>query len=80
MSTACRGTHLAGNEEASHAGAIVLFEPNSLKDWTLFREALAFIDILKTSEDTRSEMDTQTFETPSYFITTHGSSRFDLGD
>jgi fructokinase len=71
-------TTLLAMEEASHAGAIVLFEPNSLKDWSLFRKALPFIDILKTSEDTRSEMDTQTFETPSYFITTRGSEGLTL--
>ncbi len=66
-------TTLLAMEEASRAGALVLFEPNSLKDWSLFRKALPFVDILKASEDTRAEMDAQTFETPPYFITTHGS-------
>jgi len=51
-------------EEASGAGALVLFEPNSLKDWSLFRKALPFIDILKASEDTRAEMHAQSFEAP----------------
>ncbi|MHA4915512.1 hypothetical protein, partial [Enterococcus faecium] len=71
-------TTLLAMEEASGAGALVLFEPNSLKDWSLFRKALPFIDILKASEDTRAEMDTQSFEAPPYFISTHGGEGLTL--
>ena len=71
-------TTLLAMEEASGAGALVLFEPNSLKDWSLFRKALPFIDILKASEETRAELDAQSFEAPPYFISTHGSEGLTL--
>lgn len=69
---------LQAMEEASRAGALVLFEPNALRDWPLFRRALPFIDILKVSQDTRAEIDTQEFETPPYFITTYGNEGLTL--
>lgn len=72
------GSTLLAMEEASRAGALVLFEPNTLQDWPLFRRALPFIDILKVSQDTRAEIDAQEFEAPPYFITTHGSEGLTL--
>jgi fructokinase len=59
--------------QASSSGGLVFFEPNSIEDMSLFREALPFIDILKVSEDARADLDLQVFEPPAYFITTYGS-------
>lgn len=60
-------------ELASQAGALVLFEPNSVKDLVLFQRALALIDILKVSEEVRSQIDAHELTAPPYFITTRGS-------
>jgi fructokinase len=66
-------TTLDAMEAASQAGALVLFEPNSIKDLRLFQQALTLIDILKVAEDVRSEIDAYELAPPPYFITTRGS-------
>lgn len=71
-------TTLCAMEDASHSGAVVFFEPNAIRDFGLFRRALPFIDIMKVSADTRSEMDGLELEVPPYFITTLGSDGLTL--
>jgi fructokinase len=71
-------TTLRAMEDASRNGAVVFFEPNAIRDFELFRRALAFIDIVKVSADTRSEMDGMDFKAPPYFITTHGGDGLTL--
>lgn len=71
-------TTLQALEDASRAGAVVFFEPNAVRDFSLFRRAIPFIDIMKISDDTRSEIGAMEFEAPPYFITTHGSAGLTL--
>lgn len=71
-------TTLQAMQDASQAGAVVFFEPNSVTDVALFRRALSFIDIMKVSAFARSEINEIAFEAPPYFITTHGSDGLTL--
>jgi fructokinase len=65
-------------EEASRSGAVVFFEPNSIRDVALFRRAVALVDILKISEDVVSAIDFAPGAEPPYFIRTHGNSGLSL--
>lgn len=60
-------------EVASEAGALVVFEPNSVKDVSLFQRAMPLVNILKVSEEKRSQIDSCLFQAPPWLVTTQGS-------
>ncbi len=71
-------TTLAAMETAANAGALIFFEPNSIKDIELFREAVKFIDILKISQDVAGHVDPALLTGPACTITTKGRSGLTL--